>query len=1773
VLTIVGLPKAFQGHFGIIQRNAIISWTKLSPRPEIILFGQDEGTAEICQELGLRHVPDIACNESGTPLLSDLFAQAQRLATNDLISYVNADIILTGDIMKAVQHFATFAGQFLMVGQRWDLDLGEPWNFHEPEWEERLRTHVLSHGKLHNHDGIDYYVWRRGLWETLPPFAIGRTSWDNWLIYDVRRRGITVIDATDAVMIVHQNHDYSHVASKGGGNWVWLGPEAKRNFQLAGGWDHVFTVWDATHKLLKSRDSDALVFQERTLNFSRDSVTVSAVIETHNNLDYTQLCLEVVQQFTSEPDELIFLDQGSTDGTREYLQTIPESILIDSPAPSGFARGINRALQAAQHDHILLLHQDVMVTHEWLDRMLAVAQSDPDIGIVAPHSNVGKSNQALADIPPGNDLRQLQLFARERASLYAGHGIQVNSASSCCWLINRALVARIGGLDPRFATRSFAEDDYCLRARLAGFRIMIARDAFVHHCNNCTVTGEQENDLKTLASDWAKFKAKWNFSPDLALDKWIATQQAATPTRRELSRYDLALNRGSSTQRIPPPTFNAKRHHVPLFPAAPPRLEPGYERFSRLLHYYNQHDFYGAAEEAREIVNDLDRPDSPYRDDEILLFAGNALLSIGDQDKAQSCYQASFTLARQRFDRTRRDPRAAEEERRFLHLTSVLANNTAVLAYAQGNPVQAEQILQGAAASPVRNEVLELNRQAMAQQQTVLQLQEIQGNGRAVQLSQGPLAQHWRQQGTAAFQDGRFAEALTWFAAVGATQDAGLQDKYDLGMALSQLDRHQEALVLFVEALTMDPTLAVSYLNVGTALFNLGDAAGAEQFFLHARAFDRSLPQLTEQLAAASRKQGETGQSQPDPTYGHLRYLLQLCRPPRLSLCLIVKDEAQSLAQCLRSVQPVVDEMIVVDTGSSDQTIAIAERMGAQVFQYPWQGDCAAARNESLRHATGDWILILDADEQLDPASHSFLRALIARTPIDPEHPQGFVPLILNHCTEEDLVYSYTLRLFPRLPGLQYQGRIHERLQAPVQMQRVVKLAIHHYGYQPEAMTESKRWQRNRDRCLQLAAEQPDNHLLSLYLGYLHMLVGAWQKAREYYEGAIGLATARGVALDQQCYVPDHLSALAVCCHHLNEPDAALHYIDQALQIETDHPHLLIIQGQILSRLERYDDALASYHKALHVETQPVSSNRTAAQSLIAWLPLLGIGDIYAGQGHIEKAMASYEQALKAYPDNPLVLSRMANLYSGRPLLQANESLLPAQVNNWRKSGYLAATAGDHAAAITWYKMVAATPLASARDYHEIGNAHYQLGDYQEALEADLQAIRLAPAHSPSYDYVAVALYEMGDILTAKMFFERAIALNPFSQVPRKNLEVLQRKSDRLSRRELSKHASSHRHMRALLKEPSLRPRLSLCMIVKNEAMCLAECLESAQPVVDEMIIVDTGSTDGTVAIAESFGARVFHFPWTDNFSTARNESLRHATGDWILILDADERLRPESYAALRDIIALPPMISADPVGYILRIVSPVDSKGQEIQEHYTARLFPNLPQLRFSGYIHEQLPLMMLMGRDIVIDHIGYQPAHMASKGKASRNLELLRKAITDEPDAPFHHYNLGLHYNSCQQYELALEQFLQARALQEKHNSPFAWVLDLCDNIARCLLCLDRPDEAAEYCRKGLLLNPEHAGLWVGLGQAYLDKGEYEIALASFQKAHSLEGMPASVGFTFHRDSTWSPLFGIGLVHARQERPELARQFFEQALALSPNNEAIQRQLAELTMSHSVT
>jgi hypothetical protein len=245
-ISIFSAPKPFNdSHIATIQRNSIGSWTRL-PDVEVTLLGDEPGLAQAAGELGVRHLPDVRRSASGAPLISSMFQLARQSNDSPLLCIINADIVLLPDFVEAARQVSALREKFVLLGQRWDLDVTQPIDF-SADWAAALRSAIRAGGTLHRPSGSDYFLFPQTCYADIPDFTIGRAGWDNWMIYQARKQGWPVIDMTPSALVVHQNHDYSHLP---GGRPHYNHPETDENIRLAGGRAMTrFTLLDANYRL------------------------------------------------------------------------------------------------------------------------------------------------------------------------------------------------------------------------------------------------------------------------------------------------------------------------------------------------------------------------------------------------------------------------------------------------------------------------------------------------------------------------------------------------------------------------------------------------------------------------------------------------------------------------------------------------------------------------------------------------------------------------------------------------------------------------------------------------------------------------------------------------------------------------------------------------------------------------------------------------------------------------------------------------------------------------------------------------------------------------------------------------------------------------------------------------------------------------------------------------------------------------------------------------------------------------------------------------------------------------------------------------------------------------------------------------------------------------------------------------------------------------------------------------------------------------------------
>lgn len=253
MITFFTTGKPFLGQAGIIQRNALKSWTLLGPNIQVILFGDEDGAGGVCAELGIQHEPYAERSHLSPqlPLANYLFRRAHELAHHPWLCYLNCDIILTSGFCEAVEQLAQWRKSFLMVGKRWDLEVTGSLDFNNPIWSTDLRKKALRLGTMRSNE-LDYFVFAKEMYQDIPPLIIGRVYWDYWMVWKARTVGLPVVEASPRVIVVHQNHEASYVQETNASKGAFFDPGAEWNYKLSNGGKDFGNYLDCTHRLTSS---------------------------------------------------------------------------------------------------------------------------------------------------------------------------------------------------------------------------------------------------------------------------------------------------------------------------------------------------------------------------------------------------------------------------------------------------------------------------------------------------------------------------------------------------------------------------------------------------------------------------------------------------------------------------------------------------------------------------------------------------------------------------------------------------------------------------------------------------------------------------------------------------------------------------------------------------------------------------------------------------------------------------------------------------------------------------------------------------------------------------------------------------------------------------------------------------------------------------------------------------------------------------------------------------------------------------------------------------------------------------------------------------------------------------------------------------------------------------------------------------------------------------------------------------------------------------------
>jgi glycosyltransferase involved in cell wall biosynthesis len=782
---------------------------------------------------------------------------------------------------------------------------------------------------------------------------------------------------------------------------------------------------------------------------------------------------------------------------------------------------------------------------------------------------------------------------------------------------------------------------------------------------------------------------------------------------------------------------------------------------------------------------------------------------------------------------------------------------------------------------------------------------------------------------------------------------------------------------------------------------------------------------------------------------------------------MIVKNEEKFLPMCLESVKDHVDEIIIVDTGSTDRTVEIAKRYKAKIYHHAWENSFGKARNYSLKYATCEWILILDADEEVEREDVHKLKDVIKDNGVN----VIYLPVISKPVEGLSNSISTSERLFKNHLGFHYEGIVHNALKCSG-LAKKINIRIHHYGYNLDDEQIEKKFIRTSTLLREQIKKEPQNPMPHRYLATSCLGTKRYDECIKEALAAIRLFDLKNS--NSQARLPSYYAASAAFYHKKDLVNAEA-YALKAIAFYADYVDAYCILSSIYFQRREYNkcaEVTKKYLKLLKcIESNPTRAlsvpyntlhHAWSAHSRMAivhyeqdrehdgtqslnnaincadnkWKPYLAIGEYFLEQKNLILAERFLKYGLKNSPDNKEFLLKLGYLHYLKNNLETTETL---------------------------YKKA----LEIDEDYVDalkgMGTLYLDMKKLEEArifLYKALQKVKDIEV------YNNLGCLEDKEVLyeRAEFFFGKALELKPENQVIINNLRNVQKK---LSKRRgpppvspLSK-GPPEKLCRAG-ENRGFAGSISLCMIVKNEEVNLARCLNSVKDVVDEIIIVDTGSTDRTVEIAKSFAAKVFNHPWEGSFSKARNYSLKYATCEWILILDADEELSKDNALRLREITKSK---NCEAVSFVVK-----NKYKDSTQESYanTIRLFKNFSGTYYEGIVHN---IIMVCGKrldsSLSIIHHGYNLSEDKMEEKFLRTTTLLKKQIKTDEHNPVPHMYLGIAYLGNNMYDDAIAEGKKTLELVKKKKS------DVRDFLVSYYVL------SAAYLKKGNLKESEKSAL----------------------------------------------------------------------------------------------
>lgn len=1008
----------------------------------------------------------------------------------------------------------------------------------------------------------------------------------------------------------------------------------------------------------------------------------------------------------------------------------------------------------------------------------------------------------------------------------------------------------------------------------------------------------------------------------------------------------------------------------------------------------------------------------------------------------------------------------------------------------------------------------------------------------------------WNLKGTLAFKKNLYADAEEFFNRA-ISSDRSLGEAYsNLGALRWSKGQKEEALGFFRKAFILAPDAEDIVTNYYSACVHLSGLQDAENLFreaiglyplnrrlkfilidnlLQQQKFHEAMDEMEEgiltfgiddntlEIALKLRdmvgpmeigKHKESASLRTDRAKIQQPQETQQTQKPTISLCMIVKNEEKNIAKALHSVKPVTDEMIVVDTGSNDRTKKIAQVFGAKVSDFPWRHDFSAARNFSLSRASGDWILILDADEVISQKDFGKLKQLVeirsdlkkSKPPGDASHleetrlPISGSPDVTQRLSfSRKVAYSFITRNYVGPISINWKpndGQYSEEAGSGWFPSEKVRLFANDHRIRFDKPVHETVENSLRNHAIEIRKSDIPVH----HYGKLNRET-ILAKGEEYYQLGKKKLSERGEQNPQALY------ELAVQASELEKFDEALEYWNRLIAIQPDFPTVYQGLGTAYYELGRYEEALKAFQKA-----SIVSPDSNDSVIMYATCELL--------TGSAEAAVSILERFVKRDPAYPLALLAITAAYYCVDL--KNKGL-------------------------EYSKKINTTQFA-------LGPYLTDIASLLSNLNRNEYAIRLLDAAVETGNTTNKTAPLLADLK------KKIKSQESTGQGKRLDAVIAATPEGTIGQSHLSLKNEPVAHLADAPNENTATNAISLCMIVRDEENNIARALMSVKDLVNEMVVADTGSADNTKDIARSMGAKVFDFNWTESFADARNFSIGKAAGKWILILDADEVIALSDHSKLRSLVnqeeASPVAYSIVTRNYVTRNnitgwrandgTYPDEQAGTGWVPGEKVRLFSKDSRIRFEFPVHERLePSLLRAGIEIrrcevPVHHYGrltdekvteksemyyalgkkklaesgsrdwialYEFAgQCAELGKYEESLEYLHKVISLRPDFPKAYQSMGNAYYNLNKYG-------EARIFYKKSMELNPGARDAVLMYATCSLFAGNAEESVALLGELLQQDSSFPQALLLLAEAYFCIGKKEEGLKYVNKLKELD------------------------------------------------------------------